>query len=173
MILANALRTLLKEKTFENITVENILELSGVSRATFYRHFQDKYSLMSWIYKAKVDEILKENPSPSQSINILVQSAYFIHTNKDYFSQIIKFQGQNSFLDFIFSYVKNATVDRISNVIGKKDLPSEMLYYVRFYCGGIVFIITEWLNSGLEDPPEKVAQLIFDCIPQPIKIYME
>lgn len=58
IILANALQALLKEKTFENITVEDILEKSGASRSTFYRHFQDKYSLMNWVY---MEEELKES----------------------------------------------------------------------------------------------------------------
>jgi AcrR family transcriptional regulator len=49
-ILADALLELLKEKPFEEVTVEDIVNKCGASRPTFYRHFKDKYDLMDWIY---------------------------------------------------------------------------------------------------------------------------
>lgn len=172
IVLANALRTLLKEKTFENITVEDILEKSGASRSTFYRHFQDKYSLMIWIYLEEVEEIIKKNPDLSQSINILIESARFMKKNEDYFSQIIKYQGQNSFMEFIYTYVRNITIERICKNIGKEKLPHEMLLSIDFYCGGIISLITKWLETGLKESPEKIGQIIYDCIPPSIKIYV-
>jgi Transcriptional regulator len=172
IILANALRNLLKEKTIENITIDNILEKCGASRSTFYRHFQDKYNLMNWVYMAEVDEIIKKNPNPFQFKNILIESARFIKKNEDYFSQIIKYQGQNSFMEFISTYVKNATIQILSKAIGKGKLPYEMLFSVNFYCGGVIFVISEWLKTGLKESPDKIAELIYDCIPQPIKIYL-
>lgn len=172
IILANALRALLKEKTFENITIEDILEKSGASRSTFYRHFQDKYSLMNWVYMEEVEGIIKKNPDQSQSINILIDSARFMKKNEDYFSQIIKYQGQNCFMEFIYAYVKENTIERISKSLGTDKLPQEILLAVNFYCGGVIYIITEWLETGLKDSPEKIGQIIYDCMPKTIKTYV-
>lgn len=173
LILANAFRDLLKEKTFENITIENILQKSGMSRSTFYRHFEDKYSLMNWLYKAPAEEIISGNPSSSQSKNILIQCFQYIKENQNYFSQIIKVHGQNSFTEFLYSHAQNVTVDRISKAIGKDKLPYELFFSVRFYCGALAFIVTEWLKSGLKESPEELAQLVYDSIPQSIKIYLQ
>lgn len=96
-ILADTLRPLLREKLFGNITVSDIIAKSGPSRAIFYRHFQDKYSLMSWVYESRASEIERENSLPSQSINILVESARYMKENASYFSQVIKYHGQNLF----------------------------------------------------------------------------
>ena len=41
----NALVELLKDKPFEKITVQNILEATPVTRTTFYKHFRDKYEI--------------------------------------------------------------------------------------------------------------------------------
>lgn len=43
--ITNALIHLLKDKPFEKITVQDILEETPVTRATFYAHFQDKYEI--------------------------------------------------------------------------------------------------------------------------------
>lgn len=173
LVFANALRALLNEKTFEQITVENILEKSGASRATFYRHFQDKYSLMNWIYKVQADKIVSENANPSQSKNILTQCIKFIKNNEDYFSKINKFQGQNSFIEFFYSYSLDVTIDRISKAIQKDKLPYELYFSVQFYCGGLTFIISDWLESGLQKSPDEIAELVYNNIPQSIKLYLE
>lgn len=43
--ITQALIALLKEKPFEKITVQDILEATPVTRATFYAHFRDKYDI--------------------------------------------------------------------------------------------------------------------------------
>ena len=58
-ILADALLDLLKEKPFEKVTVEDIVNKCGASRPTFYRHFKDKYDLMDWIYLRHANKYMK------------------------------------------------------------------------------------------------------------------
>ena len=50
----SALLSLLGKKPFEKITVQDILDETPVSRATFYKHFHDKYEIVERIQ----DEIL-------------------------------------------------------------------------------------------------------------------
>ena len=46
-MLGEALSELLKEKSFEDLTVLEICEKAGIHRATFYKHFVDKYDFLS------------------------------------------------------------------------------------------------------------------------------
>lgn len=50
----SAMLSLLDKKPFEKITVRNILDEASVSRATFYKHFRDKYDIVEKIQ----DEVL-------------------------------------------------------------------------------------------------------------------
>ena len=41
--LCESLRGLMLKRPFEKITIKNICDETGVIRATFYNHFEDKY----------------------------------------------------------------------------------------------------------------------------------
>lgn len=49
--LSGALRSLLAEKKFEDITVNELCERAEVRRATFYKHFTDKYDFFAFAIK--------------------------------------------------------------------------------------------------------------------------
>ena len=49
--IADSLKELTREKTFDKISVKDISEKCGINRQTFYYHFVDKFALLEWIYK--------------------------------------------------------------------------------------------------------------------------
>ena len=55
-IIYDSFYQLVIEKGVAQTTVADILNRSGVSRTTFYRHFQDKYELMSYGIKHFIDD---------------------------------------------------------------------------------------------------------------------
>jgi AcrR family transcriptional regulator len=46
-ILVEALASLIQEKRYELITVQNIIDRADVGRSTFYEHYRDKEDLMA------------------------------------------------------------------------------------------------------------------------------
>lgn len=45
----NAFMDLLDQKSFEKISVQDIIEKTMINRSTFYRHFQDKYAILEYL----------------------------------------------------------------------------------------------------------------------------
>lgn len=88
---------LLKEKSFEKITVQDILEKTPVTRATFYAHYHDKYEIaermlaqffrirdtiraqLEHVSSSKMDSILKKNYSSNHE---LIEALLKIHTER-------------------------------------------------------------------------------------------
>jgi AcrR family transcriptional regulator len=56
-LISDALIDLTKEKGFAAVTVRDIAERAGINRATFYRHYQDKFDLLDR-YAEAVYELL-------------------------------------------------------------------------------------------------------------------
>lgn len=59
-LIRDALKSLLAEKSFEAISVQDIAERATVNRATFYSHFTDKFALLDAIIREHVAAFLAE-----------------------------------------------------------------------------------------------------------------
>ena len=80
-MLQQAMSELLREKEFVDITVQDITEGADLNRATFYKHFLDKYDLLNAIlrerFQTQLDAELPEAPQLSaETVGILIQTTY-------------------------------------------------------------------------------------------------
>jgi len=70
--LREALIDLIEEKGFDAVTVGDIAERAMVNRATFYRHYPDKYALVTGIFEEAVNQIFREiGPLPGNLEGLL------------------------------------------------------------------------------------------------------
>jgi AcrR family transcriptional regulator len=77
-MLFHAFTSLLKEKTFDLITVQDIAERSTLNRATFYDHFTDKFALLEAMMGERFGALIEarmvgnENPTCEGALRQLV-----------------------------------------------------------------------------------------------------
>ena len=66
-LLQDALVSLLAEKSFRSISVQDIAERATLNRATFYAHFEDKFALMDHLVRETFREEVKTKVGASSS----------------------------------------------------------------------------------------------------------
>ncbi len=93
--LLNAMLELLKEKSLEDITVNELCDRAIVGRGTFYKHFSDKYDFFSFSLGEMFEHYLEEaengiNDSDPRSYYVAFFKAYiqFVETNREYFGPL-------------------------------------------------------------------------------------
>lgn len=59
-LLQDALDKLLKQQSFDEISVQDIVETATVNRATFYDHYCDKFQLLQYMVGRRFHELLSE-----------------------------------------------------------------------------------------------------------------
>lgn len=72
-LLLDAFLSLIGEKRFEEITVQDITELATVNRTTFYAHFVDKYALVDELIRDGFAVILQQRmrtPTPHAQVHL-------------------------------------------------------------------------------------------------------
>ena len=70
---------LMKEKEFQNITVNEIVERADINRGTFYLHFVDKYDMMNSFENEmieKIEDVILNNMPKEQFEVLFIQSRY-------------------------------------------------------------------------------------------------
>lgn len=79
--ITNALLALMDRKTFEKITVQDILDEALINRSTFYQHFPDKYAILERLQEQvvlgmmnSVSEVTKEKILDLNVINTVLFS---------------------------------------------------------------------------------------------------
>ena len=86
--LIQAFLKLLEEKRFENITVNEICDLAMVRRATFYKHFGDKYEFFTFMvqyiqqeFQNRTAKAIREDNSIDPYVAIVQNTLDFLDAN--------------------------------------------------------------------------------------------
>lgn len=108
-----ALISLMREKPFEKITVQDILDETPVTRATFYAHYHDKYEIvermLAHFFAMKEAARLKISTAPASRTQEFVQKTFLdnreliealqkIHTEKVDFRQAVANELEQEYL---------------------------------------------------------------------------
>jgi AcrR family transcriptional regulator len=74
-LLKDALIELSAKRGFDAVTVGDIVGRAKINRATFYRHYQDKYALVEEIFQEAMDSMRRDLKPPSEeSVNAALQN---------------------------------------------------------------------------------------------------
>lgn len=68
-LLQQALMDLMREKSFQAITVQDIAERATVNRVTFYAHFEDKYALLEYTVREMIRQRLRSQVPEGSPLN--------------------------------------------------------------------------------------------------------
>jgi AcrR family transcriptional regulator len=76
-LLQQAFMDLMKEKSFQSITVQDIAERATVNRVTFYAHFEDKYALLQYTIREMIrrrlhSQLPEEAPFSPENLTRLI-----------------------------------------------------------------------------------------------------
>ena len=147
----SALLSLLGKKPFEKITVQDILDETPVSRATFYKHFHDKYEIVEKIQ----DEILHTHTELRNSLTQATPDQYpslmerFSLRYKEISQLLMKVQTERVNLPL-------ALIEEARNYyLGTTDSPTRELE-ARIYAASTTAMMVALLDEKLDCPLDKV-----------------
>lgn len=159
--LGQALKTLMLEKTINKITVRELTESCKLTRHTFYNHFQDVYELLGWIYAHEVIEDFEECCKYErwrQGIDIVLK---YTLDNKTICLNTFHSLGREhleKFLQTTFLCMIRGTIEDIAKGMAVPEIIKEEA--ADFYTYAIVGEFLRWLEGGLKEKEDEIAQRI-------------
>lgn len=123
-----------------------------INRRTFYRHFTDKYQLVTWIYENGFQEAIGDD-EPGLSTSSAACARICMPTAR-FTPAPLTFTGQNSFRDFLCGrlhpYLQKDFSDLFSNPQTEAFMSGKMSNVV-------IDIVQNWLEQPDCPPPEEFA----------------
>lgn len=165
-------KKLLAEKPFEEISVNEICVLANVRRATFYKHFTDKYDFLKYTVGAlrqDFDKMLPQNKRPDAT------SEYYVRYVRAIVEFLIENEGmiKNAFESAVFPTLievimqKNYEDTRLrleKSVNEGMSLPASVEVTANMITGAVANILIVWWRSGMAIPKERLIEEISSVI---------
>lgn len=166
--LADSMEKLLQKKSLEEITILDIVEDCDICRTTFYRHFKDKYDLVSYIYFQE-NKVIREKFEKTKNLcDGIREYLEFLYEKRLLSERAFEYVGQNSPMDSIYECGISAMYDKILPMYDGK-IPEEIDNSIRFYVCGMTYMTKRWISGGFRESPEEMSKIAFDNMPQNLK----
>ncbi|WP_050810371.1 TetR family transcriptional regulator [Desulfitobacterium hafniense] len=169
-LLFKALSELLHKKTIDKLSVTDIIKASGVSRATFYRYYNDKYDLLNSNYKKILENTLFrfDEGIPWQDTQYLLYKE--LKDNLKLFQNAIRSSDVNSLKNYIF----NISMDFHLGVLQKNESDIQD-WKVRKKIEACVYgnleITVIWILEGAKEPIEDLMEVMNAVLPSEFRRY--
>ncbi len=169
-ILAESFHELTANEKADKITVNDIVRNCGLSPATFYRHFQNKYDLIAWIYGQKFRMIFTQfDGSVNNRYEIVRTWVNFCEKNKTFLLNMIQNTGgYDSFLPCMVREHVRTVEDTIISVSGENVLTEKNRMQLYLHSFGVVKLMTAWLEGEISASPDELTESIVETFPKPI-----
>ena len=173
-LLQKALLEAASEKGFAHVTVRDITERAMVNRATFYRHYEDKYDLLAQ-YMKELSGLIESSDEGAgslsnqiaQSLDLpppgLVNLLRHMQANSDFYRVMLGKNGDPTFCAQSFrDYIEQGYRRMLSSQGIQPDssrLPTDLTvsYILNAGIGAIVW----WLENDQPASPEQMAAWLY------------
>lgn len=176
--LRTALLELIKEKDYDEISIEEITGRANVGRTTFYLHYKDKEDLLMEEFSAIIYDralVLSEIPfsvwmpvseediKKNMALQPLLLVFKHIHNNSELYNLIIKSANSSK----IVERIRKISTDAIVKFVEAKretdpipllsDVPIE--FFAAYFSGALISVVSWWIREDMRHSPEEVTKM--------------
>jgi len=167
-LILEALIELTIEKGFSSVTISDITKYAKINRATFYRHYQDKFDLLDK-YAQAVYKLL-DTPAEGESSRVTKSTAFqvapglvkmfeHIRSNAKFYRVMLGKNGDPAFTEKIRQYIHKRIQRSLPNgLLNDKTL---LDLYLSYSSSASVGTVVWWLENEMPYTPEEMATISY------------
>ncbi|HEY1984614.1 MAG TPA: TetR/AcrR family transcriptional regulator [Terracidiphilus sp.] len=159
--LGDALMELMREKSFDEITVQQILDRAGVGRSTFYTHYRDKDDL----FLSDVEDFLKLFSSAltrggANPKRLAPVAELFTHISevRDFVGALAASGKIHDVLELGRGFFARSMEERL-RMAGATGEPTQLAAQAHALSGSLFALLEWWIDHGMKDDPRAMDAL--------------
>lgn len=166
-LLQGALISLILEKGYDAVTVQDILDRANMGRSTFYAHYQDKQNLLLSGFQELLETFQDEyqlSGSASSDPAAMAKNLslfFFRHarSHQGLFKAMIGEQGGKIIQDYLLKYVTQFIGKHLAEQLSdqQKQVPVELLAH--FIASSYLSLISWWLDHNMPYSAEAMDRM--------------
>lgn len=172
-----AFSTLLAEKSYSKITVQEIIDTANVGRTTFYAHFETKDDLLKALCEELFGHIISialdcththglysDRNAPESVFCHLLQH---LQEDENNILELLSCESSELFLRYFKDSLNELIEDQFVNQNRKNntDIPQDFL--VNHISGSFVEMVLWWIRGRMKQPPDELDRY-FRAVIEPI-----
>jgi len=168
-LLRDALVQLMEQQRFETITVQAITDQAMINRATFYRHYQDKYDLLEHCMDDVVEELMQQIRPPVQEGTVAGMDTpqhnfqlLFEHVREHaaFYRVMLGSAEVGGFTQRIRSLLEEITMQRYQEIMAVNPAQPLMQpeFVMAYTSAAHIGAVSWWVNNDMPRSPAKMAE---------------
>lgn len=164
--MAESLKKLMKQKSLQKITIQEIADDCGMNRYTFYYHFKDIYDLLAWVFHEEALSLIRKSDNCltwQEGFLLFLRS---IRENREVFQCALNSLGQDALRGMFYQEVSHLMQLFLTDVGGKYQVSQAYRDFLGdFYIAALSGIVIEWIRRDMdlsEDEMMRYLRLTLD-----------
>jgi AcrR family transcriptional regulator len=169
--LRRALVELVEERGLDDVTVNDLCTRAGLTRGTFYNHYQDKDALLAAFEQEVLDDLatferrigelgvrhVLSHVARKKPLPFLVELFDYLRSQGDFLHAVLGLGGDVRFAPRLRDSLCTQIVEGILHEQYRDNPTAFVGYYVAFFASAYLGVITRWIETGMRETSEEMA----------------
>ena len=163
-LIREAMLTMLKTRSIQDITVRELCDAAGVNRTTFYNHYDGVYEVLGEIEENFLLQLTEEGSVTRGRLDLpqhIERLCERLQENKDIALLLLT---NNADPNFSAKLMKLQACGSVWSETISSYSPAEYELLAQFISGGAYAMVCHWLESGCQQAPKQIAALMTKVI---------
>ena len=159
--LEESLKRLLLTKPLNKITIADITNDCGISRMTFYYHFQDIYDLVEWACEEDAARAIAGNKTADTWQTGLLDTFLALRENKPFIASIYHDMNREQVERFLVPVVSDLVKSVVDEHAARRHVREQDRDFIaRFFAHALIGTVLDWIARDMRDDPQQLVQRV-------------
>ena len=152
---------LLTKKRTKKLTVKDIVEECGITRQTFYYHFQDVYDLLEWMLEQHRTNLEPQVSDRNAWRTAVANLLDFCLENRAMIQNLFRSISRDSLDRYTYSILLKSLTDYTRNQATQYSLSEKQCKaLLQFTAHGLQGLLLTWIDGGMRVPRDELIETV-------------